>query len=164
MQYPTVALCGPGRAGKDEAGKFLGKNTCLTYIGSLSWVALPYMAKILGICEQEAWETRHDRRVEWYEALNEYRKDDPTRLVRDSLARGTIVVGVRDRLEIVESRREGLLTHILWIDRPGIPRDPTITYGPGDCDQVILNDGTLPEFHGQLLAWCAQHNIPLKSS
>ncbi len=161
---PTIAFCGYGRAGKDTAGEFLGRVTPLRYIGSLSWVGKSIVAKALGICEMTAWETRHQRRMEWYTILNEYRKDDPTRLIRDSLALGEIVVGVRDKAELLAAKRQGLLTHTVWIDKPGVEIDPTTTYKPEDCDCVISNHTAIEEFHGRLLDWCRKFQIPLLPS
>ncbi len=149
-KLPTVAFCGWGRAGKDTAGKFLGRVSPLRYIGSLSWVGKAEVARRLGLCEQEAWETRHDRRQDWYR-------------IRDSLALGEIVVGVRDAAELAAARSAGLITHAVWVHKPDVPKDPTTTYGPGDCDLTIRNDSTVDDFHGKLLDWFRIAEIPLLS-
>ena len=158
--FPTVAFCGWGRAGKDEAGMFLYQNSSMIYHGSLSWVGLPVVAARLKLPQQVAWETRHLRRMEWFEILNEYRKDDPTRLVRDSLRRGDIVVGLRSKDELLACKKQGLMTHTVWIERPGIPPDPTVTYDKGDCDHVVANDGDLPRFFEKIRQWAIEQKIP----
>lgn len=162
-KLPTVAFCGYGRAGKDEAGKYLGRVSLLRYIGSLSWVGKAVVARKLGLCEQEAWETRHQRRKEWFDILNDYRKGDPTQLVRDSLLLGEIVVGIRNDVELYTARATGLVTHAVWIERPGTPVDPTTEYGPEACDLTILNDSTIEAFQGRLLEWFKSAKIPLLS-
>src|SRR3990167_8347049 len=150
---PTVCFCGWGRAGKDECGLYLGEITSLVYHGSLSWVGLPVVAKALGIPEQVAWDTRHARRMEWYNILNDYRRDDPSRLIKDSLKRGEIVVGVRDRLELLTAKKEGLLTHTIWVERPDTPPDPTVTYSRQDCDMILDNNGTLEDLKKTVKQW-----------
>lgn len=156
----TVCFSGWGRAGKDEAGMFLGQNSDLVYHGSLSWVGLQIVAKKLRLPQQVAWETRHNRRMEWFEILNDYRKDDPTKLVRDSLRSGEIVVGLRSKEELEASKAAGLLTHVIWVERPGTPQDPTVTYNKDDCDHVIANDADLPRFFEKIRKWAIEHRIP----
>lgn len=160
---PGVAVCGHGRAGKDTAGKFLASVTPLRYVGSLSWVGKGVVAAKLGLCEQEAWDTRHTRRREWYEILNEYRRERPARLIEDSLALGELVVGVRDGAELKAALSAGLVAHAVWVENPGVPPDPTTTYGPGDCTAVVRNDSTVEAFHGRLREWAAAAGIPLLS-
>lgn len=162
-KLPTVMFGGYGRAGKDTAGKFLGRVSPLRYVGSTSWWAKGIVARELGVCEQEAWDTRHQNRQAWKDILNRHRAGDPTNLIRLSLTHGEIVVGVRELYEITAGREQGLLTHVVWIDNPGVPVDFTTGYGPGDCDLVISNDGTIDEFHGRLLDWFKVAKIPLLS-
>lgn len=146
LKLPTVALCGYGRAGKDTAGKVLWRKTPLRYTGSLSWAGLPYMAECLGLCPQEAWDTRHQRREEWKRRLDEFRADDATRLIRMSLAIGQIVVGIRAKEELQAARAAGILDHVVWVHREGAEVDTTVTYSWRDCDTVLFNNRGLEEF------------------
>lgn len=136
---PVVMFAGYGRAGKDEAAKIYARLTGVRYTGSLSWVGLPHVAAVLGLCEQEAWETRHARREEWKRLLDEYRADNPARLIAASLRRGPIVVGVRDRTELLAARARRLVRHVVWVERAGTPVDPTVTYTAADCTRVLVN-------------------------
>ena len=149
-RLPTIAFCGFGRAGKDTAGKILWRKTPLTYSGSLSWAGLPYMADRLGLCQQDAWETRHDRRDEWKRMLDEFRADDATKLIRMSLALGQIVVGIRAKEELAAARAAGILDHVVWVHRAGTPVDSTVTYTWRDCDQVLFNNRGIREFEYQV--------------
>jgi hypothetical protein len=160
---PTVALLGWGRAGKDEAGIWLGKNTALRYVGSSSNVACPMIAAELGITEEEAWNTRHQNRAFWKDWADKYRGDDGSKLCRAILEKGDIVVGLRDKFELDCCKREGLLDIIVWIDRP-VPQDFTVTFSVDDCDIVIRNHGTIEEFHQKLQRWVDFSGIPLKTS
>lgn len=146
---PTLALCGHGRCGKDSAAEWLRDNTLLTFKGGCSWTALPYVAGRLGISTEEAWATRHDNRMEWYHICNEYRKDDPSRLIRDVLKHSDLVCGIRDRKELVDAKEKGLIDLIIWIDRD-VPCDPTVTYTIDDADIVIRNNGDLDSFYKKL--------------
>jgi hypothetical protein len=151
-RHKVVAFCGYGRAGKDESAKILARLTGLRYGGSLSWAGLPHMAQVLGLCPQEAWDTRHTRREEWKAHLDFYRKDDPSRLVRDLLGYADIVVGVRAGIELHHARHvDKLIDHAVWVHRPGTPADTTVTYTESDCDEVLVNAGNLKVLEATVL-------------
>lgn len=159
----AVAVVGHGRSGKDTAAEFLGQLTGLRYVGSTSWIGLDYMASRLGLCPMTAWETRHAHRVRWKQYLDEYRADDPAKLVRLSLERGEIVSGIRDRCELVAAREHGLVRHIVWIQRD-VPVDPTVTFTMQDCDWVIRNDADLDTFRARVAFWAGSVGLPIRMS
>lgn len=136
-----IMFCGHGRAGKDLSAKYFADVVGARYNGSLSWTGLPVVAARLGLCHQEAWDTRHDRRMEWKAVLDDYRRADPARLVRDGLAAGPVLVGVRDGVELRAALADGLVRHAVWVNRPGTPPDPTVTYTAADCTTVLENPG-----------------------
>ena len=148
-----ILFCGYGRAGKDEAAAYLAKITGLRYAGSFSWAALPYVAARLGIHPQVAWETRHEHRKQWYDYCNELRASNPTILARRVIVQGDVAAGLRDKIELDAVRAAKLFDHIIWVDRPGIPADPTVTFTREDCTGMIYNGGTLEDFHRQLKDW-----------
>jgi len=148
-RLPRLAILGYGRAGKDEAGRWLGEHTDLRYAGSTSQVVCPLIAKDLGISEQEAWDTRHQNRIYWKDWCNNYGADDPAKLARYCLYRGDIVVGLRDKVELAAIKAEGLIDLYIWIDH-NVPVDPTVTFTVDDCDIVIRNHGTPGQLHEKL--------------
>ena len=147
-----LLIVGHGRSGKDTAAEIL-HGAGLTYAGSLSWFALPFMAKRLKQPLQIAWERRHEHRMAWYHGCNELRREDPLFLVRLALAEANVVTGLRDIAEITAAKEENLFDEILWVERNGTPIDPTLTYGKEQCSDVVFNNGTLAEFKENLLAW-----------
>lgn len=148
---PRIAFCGPGRSGKDECAHWFAENTRLRFGRSTSEVIAPYVAARLGLDAAEAFARRHEDRVLWFEVGNELRRHDPLFLVRECLADGEIVVGMRNRDEVIGARAEGLIDLLAWIDRD-VPVDPTMTYGPELCDVRIDNRGTLADLRGRLAA------------
>lgn len=147
-----ILFCGYGRVGKDEAAAYLAKITGLRYAGSFSWAALPYVAARLGLHPQVAWETRHSHREQWYNYCNDLRASDPTILARMVLAQGDIAAGIRHKVELEAVSKAKLFDRIVWIERPGVPVDPTVTFdrlNPA-IDFTLFNTGTLPEFHDSL--------------
>jgi hypothetical protein len=159
-----ILFVGWGRAGKDAGAEYLGSISTIPYAGSTSWAAKELVAKILGIHPQVAWETRHQRRMEWKQICDDLRKNDPLRLIGIALwhsgskGRG-IIAGCRDKIELDAARREKVFDRIVWISRPGIPYDPTVTFGPQDCDDTLCNSGTLEEYHAKLRDWAIENGI-----
>jgi len=165
-----ILVVGYGRAGKDTAAFMLEKITHLPYAGSTSWSAKELVAKKLGMHPQVAWETRHKNRELWKSICDDLRKLDQTLLIRLALASvnednglyagwSGIVTGVRDRAELFEAKMKRIFHHIIWIDRPGVPVDPTVTFKDSNCDSHVVNDGTLDQLQSGLLIWAEERGL-----
>ncbi len=160
-QPDRILIIGDGRNGKDEAAATLHGKGNLRCKGSTSWVATPFVAEALGQIPQYAFEHRHERRQFWKDYCDYLRRDDPLFLVRLLLVDGgNIVTGLRDLVEIQAAKDSGLFREILWVNRPGMPKDPTVAYDPSKfCTSWILNDGNLTSFKYTVLAWAVKHNF-----
>jgi hypothetical protein len=148
---PRIAICGPGRCGKDTAARWLAANTPLRLGRTTSEIIAPHVAARLGLTVEEAFARRHENRPLWFDVGNELRTPDPTYLVRECLKEGEIAVGLRNSDEVKAARAEGLIDLFVWVERE-VPADPTQTFGPERCDVIVLNTGTLDEFFGRLAA------------
>lgn len=161
---PKLLIVGYGRHGKDYAAEALSVITHLRYGGSTSWAALPDMSAYLGVHPQVAWERRHQHRKEWYDHCNELRSKDPLTLVRRVLACADIVCGIRDKVELQACRESGIFEKIIWVDaslrHPGV--DPTVTFGPEDCDMVVYNNLDREAFNFQLFILAAKLGLPMR--
>jgi hypothetical protein len=156
MNSSKILVLGWGRSGKDAAGAFFNDHLGLRYCGSTSWSALPLLAEHWGRPDQLVWEERHQNRQLWKDTLDEFRKGDPTLLIRRALLRdprGRVVTGVRDRCEVLAAKEQKMFKHVLWIERPGTPPDPTVTFDASDCTDFVRNDGSLRRFHRNLVVW-----------
>ncbi len=158
-----ILVVGHGGAGKDTACAYLAGVTHLRFAGSTSRYLAKDVAARLGVSEEQAYRTRHRDRNLWHRVGNEVRRQDPGRLVRESLANAEIVAGVRGREEVLACRREGLVDLIVWIDNNRVPRDSTVTFGPEDCDLVVPNHGSLEEFHRRLLRLAREAGLPMRA-
>lgn len=147
---PTLAIVGYGRAGKDTAAEWFRDNTGLRFEGGCSWYARHYMAERLGVSPEEAFANRHRDRKLWFDYMNEFRAADATALVRLVLSGSDIVCGIRSAEELFESRRQGLIDLVIWIENPRHTEDITVTYCRSDADIVILNEADIATYHKRL--------------
>jgi cytidylate kinase len=158
-----IMVVGHSGAGKDTACRFLAEVTTLRFAGTTSDYLARHVAARLGVSLEEAYRSRHANRNLWHRVGNQIRRRDPGLLTRESLQHAEITGGVRGIEEIRACRREHLVDLIVWVDNDRVRRGPTVTFGPGDCDRVVPNHGTLEEFHGQLLLLARVDGLPLRS-
>lgn len=149
----TVLFVGWSTCGKDVAAEHLGKITSLRYGFSFSRAGLPFMAEVMGVPEEQAYADRHAHREKWKAHLDYLREGDETMLAEIALTRGEVLAGLRDKKELDAARKKDLFSHVVWIHRPGVPVDSTVTFSPGDCDNVILNNGGLTDFYEAIESW-----------
>lgn len=93
---------------------------------------------------QDFYEQRVNYRRFWADWIDNYNKTsaDGARLYRETVQQGThLLTGLRKKHEFLAFMNTGWPDLAIWVDRPGIPRDPTQEYGPELCDIVIRNDG-----------------------
>jgi hypothetical protein len=163
-----ILFVGWGRCGKDEAAQFAESHLGLRYGGSFSWHAKELVAAELKIHPMTAWETRHKHRGFWKSFLDRLRLKDQCFLAKLALQSGDIVAGLRDKIELDAVLEEKLFHVIVWVDRPGTPEDPTVTFTRDDVLAVgghyIENDGSLRDYHRKLIHFFQSLEIPLNYS
>jgi hypothetical protein len=147
--YHGIAICGPGRCGKDTVAAWFRDHRRMAYAKATSEVIVPHAARKIGLSDSEMFARRHEFRPLMFDTGVELRRDDPAYLAREVLKTGDLVVGVRDRVEMEAVRREKLVDLAIWIDRD-VPPDPTMGYGPELCDIIVPNRWGLPELYGRL--------------
>ncbi|NRB01183.1 MAG: hypothetical protein HRU32_15470 [Rhodobacteraceae bacterium] len=151
-ELPRILILGHGRHGKDTVGELLEAYGFVT--GSSSFFMAGYVRDYLeshGIVyypdEYKAWENRHKYRKSWYDAIQEYNKDDRARMCRDILAAHDVYTGMRAVNEYEAS--VGLFDLVIWVDASErhelepkssmeLEYDPSTMY-------YIDNNGTLDE-------------------
>lgn len=135
-QIPVLAFCGHGRHGKDQSAEFLAASSNIKYGGSVSWYVLPLVAWAMEMPKEACWETRHQNRGFWREFCDALRWDDPAKLLRMVLSNSDVVTGIRAKAELWTGWGEGHIDHLVWVDRPGFPQDPTLQYEFSDLSHL----------------------------
>lgn len=149
-EVPVLALCGPGRCGKDLGADWLGNNFCVDYGGSLSEIVAPLIASVMNAPTEDVFAARHSDRLYWFEFCSALRQNDPPYLVKLLLAKADIIVGIRGAIELEACLKHELIDTAIWIENPKAPHDPTLEYTSGDCHLTIMNDGTKTAYFNKL--------------
>ncbi len=142
----VVGIQGPGRAGKDDAAKWLCENTALRFQGTTSIPISRQIAYEEGITFEEAHAFRHERRALWRAKGDWMRRNDPAALGRLVLINSNLIVGIRAHCEMQAMLNEKLIDVNFWIDRPNQPGDPTLEFGPQLCHSIVPNWWDVPTY------------------
>ena len=154
----NILVLGYGNCGKDTAAEYWRDNFGMTFMSS-SWAAGEIfifdllMKKYDYASKEECFADRRNRRDEWYDLICWYNKDDKTRLAREILSKTGAYIGMRDRPEVLECKKQNVFDIIIWIDaeeRGGKESEDSCTVTKEDADIIITNNGTEAEFKEKL--------------
>lgn len=147
---PRILFVGHGRCGKDTGLELLSAITGLKNAGCLSKYLAEHVANRLGTTWQDAYRLRHENRELWFKIGNELRANDPAILLREAFQYGDMTGGLRAREEIQFVKQYRMVDLIIWVENKRVPVDPTLKFGPEECDVVIENNGTVDEYAERL--------------
>jgi len=154
----NILVLGYGNCGKDTAAEYWRDNFGMTFMSS-SWAAGEIfifdllMKKYDYASKEDCFADRRNRRDEWYDLICWYNKDDKTRLAREILSKTGAYIGMRDRPEVLECKKQNVFDIIIWIDaeeRVGKESEDSCTVTKEDADIIITNNGTEAEFKEKL--------------
>lgn len=154
----NIMVIGWKRNGKDTVGEMLqeiGYKAISSSVYAAEKVVYPVLSKLYGYNSvEECYEDRHSHRVEWYDLIADYNKDDPARLSREMIEDGyNIYVGLRNADELVEAKKHYDL--VVWVDgygRTGIKEDESSCTVTADmADFIITNNGSLEELRDKVV-------------
>lgn len=147
---PALCFLGHGRCGKDTAARYAAAAMGAHYGGASSEILLWFVARATGLAPDVAWRERHGHREFWVAAGHAARGEDYACLARANLGRGDVAAGIRGDIELHAAVQTGVIDLAVWVERPGVPADPTVEFGAADCDVTIYNDGSLTAFYRRL--------------
>lgn len=156
-------IIGHARHGKDEVARIIQDCTGLTWESSSHFVGeravWPHMTQDYPDYEA-CFADRSNRRVEWFQHIQEYNGHDPSRLSRELFAVHDMYVGLRRREELLAARDMADL--VIWVD--GSRRHPpesveSFTCLESDADIVMPNHQTVSELEGRVSRLCNTWNL-----
>ena len=118
-----ILVLGHGTHGKTFVTKLLREMTNLKFKDSSMAAAEIFIFDELkekyGYKDlKECLEDRVNHRAEWYNIICEYNKYDKARLTKEILKENDIYVGMRDKEEIDECKKQGLFDYIIGVYDP----------------------------------------------
>lgn len=142
------------RSGKDTLAELFHEHFGLTFMSSSQASADFFLYDQLKDkygykTPEECFSDRVNHRDEWYLAICDYNKDNRARLASEILKRADCYVGMRDKAEFEECKKQGLFDLVIWVDASNrLPPEPGTSFNINmdDADIVIRNNGTYQEF------------------
>lgn len=151
MNKIRIGICSDGFSGKDTVAEMLAEVAGMRYVAGTSFFARKLVFERMtddGIIYRDAdhcWSDRRNHRMRWAQYIGEFNSENPIRLYQECIKGQDFLTGIRWRHEFNACKNANLVDIWLWIDRPGLPKDPSNQITKEDCDRVIVNDGGLPE-------------------
>lgn len=153
-----ICVLGQGRGGKDSLCQIVTMVFELKYISSSEFMSKHLIFDLLkdkyGYAdERECFEDRHNHRAEWFEIIQDYNKEDQSRLAKAILAENDIYCGMRCATQFEQSKH--LFDVTIWVDadeRVGKTEGTdSMTITKDMADIIIDNNGTLGEFEKKVI-------------
>jgi len=149
-----LLIIGHARHGKDTFAELLNEEFGLTFESSSVSASKIFLYDALKEkygykTPEECFEDRVNHRAEWKQMIFDYNKDDRAKLAKKILEKSDCYVGMRDREEIAESKKQGLFKLIIWVDASErLPLEPADSFNidKSCADFIVDNNGTLEEF------------------
>lgn len=152
---PKFIILGPGNHGKDTIADIIGEKTNFRHISSSE------MANELFIYDKlkdkygyqskkECFGDRRNHRMEWYDLICEYNKDDKCRLTKEILKYHDMYIGIRDDAEF--NNIVHLFDLVLWVDasKRVNTQDSTLKIDISVSDIIIQNNASMLELTSKI--------------
>jgi len=154
-----LLILGNARHGKDTFAEILNTEFGLKFKSSSQSAADIFIYDELKEkygykTPEECFIDRMNHRAEWKQMICNYNKDDRARLAKEILKDADCYVGMRDRLEINESMKQGLFDIIIWVDASDrLPLEDASSFDiDKSCADIIVdNNGTYGEFYHRVV-------------
>lgn len=131
MKENRILVCGHGMHGKDITSSVIDELYGYKFRGSSEVMCNEpeILSQFKYETGDELFENRRKHRKKLYNAICKYNEEDKARLAKKVMQDGQYgYTGMRDFDEVMECIKQGLFTHIIWVERKGAPLDPTQTF------------------------------------
>lgn len=144
-----LLVIGMARHGKDTFCEILKRNYGVTFSSSSAHVnekaVFPFLKEKYGYDTlHQCYIDRVNHRKEWFDLIQDYCKDDQSRLAHEVLETCDVYCGMRNRKEFEASKE--LFDVIVWVDRSKILEDEPDTsmdLTMDDADFIIDNNNDM---------------------
>ena len=111
-----ILVLDDGRVATDEVAKRIAISLAIPYLGNISWHCKDFVAQQLGVSSYQAWHERKSLRIEWMQAIEQYRGLDPARICREMFS-GTsgVITGIQNLEEFRAANHESLFSKVVGL-------------------------------------------------
>lgn len=151
-----LMIMGYAGHGKDTVCDILKTEYGFSFKSSSEYAAekviMPYMASIGHPYNsvEECMLDKHNHRVIWFNAISEYNRGNPARLIGEVLDQVDIYCGVRCVREFEAARKQNLFDFSVWVDRlEHLPEESTdsCTVRPGYASYRLDNNSHIDDLY-----------------
>lgn len=149
-----LLIIGNARHGKDTLAELFEEYFGVSFLSSSQAAADIFLYDLLKDkygykTSEECFNDRVNHREEWYLEICNYNKDNRARLANDITKRVDCYVGMRDKAEFDECKKQSIFNLVIWVDASGrLPEEPSTSFNitKSDADIIIENNGSFEEF------------------
>ncbi len=162
-----LLITGIGRGGKDSACSIIKNQLNLNFISSSEYVGRKVIYPRLrelnnSLTWEQCFNSRHQNRKYWYDAITSYNTPDTSRLGRELFDEYDIYCGLRNINEFKALQEHKAFDLSIWIEaeerlrssKIPIESPSSITITKEDCDIIIENNKTEKEFEEKIIRFC----------
>lgn len=156
--HSKILVIGHARHGKDTVCELLRDRYGFTFVSSSEFCSekllFPLLKDKYGYSTaRECFKDRGNHRAEWFDAIAEFNRGDPTRLGRAIWAENDIYCGLRNADEWRALSSQRLYDFGIWVDAgKRVPKEDysSMTLESWMADHVLDNSGSTKELEARL--------------
>jgi dephospho-CoA kinase len=153
-----ILIIGHAQHGKDTVAEMIREKIGLEFKSSSIAAAEIFLFDALKdkygySSHMQCYEDRVNHRIEWFDLIVDYNKEDRARLAKDILKNSDIYVGMRDVEELEECQNQGLFKTIIGVYDPRKPLEHPLSFNIDlwdESDFVIPNSSSLESLSSKI--------------
>lgn len=154
-----LLIIGHARHGKDTVCEILAENYFFDFESSSRFCSKRFIFNELKDkygykTEEECYNDRHNHREEWFNLIQDYNKDDYSRLGREIFNNYSIYCGLRNKKEFEALKKSDIPFITIWVDRSlHLPPEPkeSMSLDMSMADFILDNNGDLNDLEENIL-------------
>jgi hypothetical protein len=154
MGIMKLLILGAAQSGKDTIAEYLSEKYKMRYLSTSIYIAKHIIMPAFSGRYSDfnaCYSDRINNREGWASLINEYCKDDPSRIMKEVLLISDIYCGLRSSDQFSDSFDNELYDLSIWVERPGYTESSnSMTIKKEDADFIIMNDKNLSDLHLKL--------------
>lgn len=149
-----ILIIGHCRHGKDTLALYLREKYHFCFVPtSLLCAEIFTFEELRGkykyLAPIDCFEDRRNHREEWFQLINDYNRDNHTKLIENILKTNDIYIGLRNREQLKACKEKKIFDLIIWVDaseRLPLESKASMELVKEDADIILYNNESEEEF------------------